>query len=599
MTFKIDKVLTFIILLVFSYYIWTALSNAGESIEDSYLPFTHIIPKINESDYYNLLTHSIINGHLYLDTDVPEKLQKLKNPYDPKERVVLKSINKDGSINIGYLYDASFYKAKYYIYFGITPIIILFLPFHFLTNYDLPVPAAILIFVFCGIFSQVILLKNLYVDFFSYTNKKIYYLLVLVVSLCNPVAILLRRPTIYELVISCAFALNCLLVLNLYYFCKNNIKLSNITIISTVLGLLVGARPNFILLIPYIIYIVIKKYTLQNKIKIFSGFIYSLFIPIGIIGICLALYNYIRFDSVFEFGMRYQLAGMYDQRVIDLFNTRYFIYNILSYFFTVPSLSIHYPYFNFTGFNPIPLFIKQPDGYLGTPLLGIFTCFPVFILALFAYNLTDKLNIGICKSFTKHLYILFVLSIILIMCSAGSNFRYYTDFTVYLIILSSIAIYSIEMLLCKRVLFKKIIYRIIYHLSIIISIFATVIGSLELYNCFNSANPELHSKIAYLFETINPFVKHFKILNNKGLHIYFHLHGIKMNMVESIWSSGYGSNSEHVFIYANSDKSIRIGYSSGYKPLPPAKVNLESIKGLLLLSNPIEINDSNDLHDLY
>ena len=75
-----------------------------------------------QRDYYNLLIDGYLDGQLHMKVDVPAALLALKDPYDPAQRPV----------GVG-LHDASFYKGKYYVYFGAAPMIVLILPFRLLS----------------------------------------------------------------------------------------------------------------------------------------------------------------------------------------------------------------------------------------------------------------------------------------------------------------------------------------------------------------------------------------------------------------------------------------------------------------------------------
>src|SRR5215207_4789895 len=76
-----------------------------------------------QRDYYNLLIDGYLSGQLNMKVEVPEALLKLKDPYDPGER----------PLGLG-MHDASFYKGKYYVYFGAAPMLVLMLPFRLITG---------------------------------------------------------------------------------------------------------------------------------------------------------------------------------------------------------------------------------------------------------------------------------------------------------------------------------------------------------------------------------------------------------------------------------------------------------------------------------
>src|SRR4051812_6661882 len=117
-----------LVALTLAYYYWTASCAFPE-------PLRIRAAGHHETDHYNLLSRGFLQGHLYLDGDVPPALLTAPNPYDPATR---------GPVEV--LHDASLFRGKYYIYFGPAPVVTLFLPFTVLTGRDLPIPLGVLFF---------------------------------------------------------------------------------------------------------------------------------------------------------------------------------------------------------------------------------------------------------------------------------------------------------------------------------------------------------------------------------------------------------------------------------------------------------------------
>jgi len=68
---------------------------------------------------YQLLTEAFMNGHTYLNETPSEILKNLKNPYDKRVREeAFKETDED------YIWDVAFYNNKYYVYFGVAPVIL-------------------------------------------------------------------------------------------------------------------------------------------------------------------------------------------------------------------------------------------------------------------------------------------------------------------------------------------------------------------------------------------------------------------------------------------------------------------------------------------
>ncbi|MCR5178813.1 MAG: hypothetical protein K6C95_07505 [Lachnospiraceae bacterium] len=102
---------------------------------------------------YEALTESISTHHIALGERPAEFLSELDNPYDPVERSIAAAEHDSYA-----LIDIAYYNDKYYVYFGLTPELLVFFPFKLITGRTLPtwiadifmallcVPAA---FLFC------------------------------------------------------------------------------------------------------------------------------------------------------------------------------------------------------------------------------------------------------------------------------------------------------------------------------------------------------------------------------------------------------------------------------------------------------------------
>ncbi len=78
---------------------------------------------VNTYNPYIQQTDAFLKGQLHIDYPVPDKLLELENPYD-----------YDSRKGIVYLWDRAMYDGKYYSYFGVAPILNLYLPQYYLTD---------------------------------------------------------------------------------------------------------------------------------------------------------------------------------------------------------------------------------------------------------------------------------------------------------------------------------------------------------------------------------------------------------------------------------------------------------------------------------
>lgn len=295
---------------------------------------------------YELLADSILKGHLYIDYDVDDKLIDMENPYDPVERVKQK---------VNYHWDHSFYNGHYYMYFGVAPVFLTFIPYKLITGKTLLTYHATQIYVagfIIGVFALFYLLCKL---FYPKTRVSIYVLSSVIFSMIS-VWYSIGAPSLYCTAITSGL---CMAIWSIYFFVLSvyGSKTENKSIIFAFLGSLFGAltfacRPpiglvNF-LVIPMLIHF-IKNHKINKKIilkMIFAA------MPYVIIGILLMIYNYVRFDSAFEFGQSYQLT-VADQHNYSSFLSNVNVFELLSKlkanFFDCNEYLESFPYVNISG----------------------------------------------------------------------------------------------------------------------------------------------------------------------------------------------------------------------------------------------------------
>ena len=257
--------------------------------------------KPGHRNQYEILAESILDGQINLDyNDMDPKLLELDNPYDPSLRE-----------GVSYHWDHAFYNGKYYMYFGVVPVFLLFLPFRIITGTSLITYLAIQIFTslfIFGIFSLFLLIGR---KFFKNLSLSVYLSLSVAVSLMS-VWYLVGTPSLYCTAIAAGIALE---IWSLFFLAQAvwNTNNREKTIYRVNLGSLLGAltfgcRPTIglanLIAIPFFLEY-LKKKPLEGKL---GKKILAIFIPYIIIASLLMIYNYVRFENPFEFGQSYQLT---------------------------------------------------------------------------------------------------------------------------------------------------------------------------------------------------------------------------------------------------------------------------------------------------
>ncbi len=438
---------------------------------------------------YNTLAEEIVNNKSFEITKykVSKTLIKMKNPYDMNLRYTLHLNNKEI-----YMHDFAYYKGKYYVYFGIVPCILFYVPFYIITKKNL-YNSILILFMLSGISIMIIkYLKHLIMN--HYKNISFMHFILLAIFVINSSGLLYiaKRPDFYSVPILCALFFT---LLGIYLWIKSieNDRTNYIKLFlgSLFMALVAGCRPQFVIG-SFFCFTIFKDYFIKNihnkKELIKSILIFS--IPYIVVASLLMTYNYIRFDSVFDFGANYNLTSNdMTKRGIKLDRT------MLGYFyFLFGSISIT-PVFPFIEYNLIK------TSYMGSTIYepmygGILTSNIILFFGLLSYKFKKLIK-------NNKLYAISILSIIFALIiifvdvqGAGILPRYINDFSWLLFIPTIIVILSILNSLNNEK--NKLIFNYIFIILFVYTIFINLIQiPTDIDYAINIYNPNLYYTIKY------------------------------------------------------------------------------------------------------
>ena len=483
----------YILIAILIFYVWTATQG---SFRLDYKP--------NIYNYYNMLAESLLNGKLYLPIEPNLELLKLSDPYNPFQNDRFR------------LHDASLYKGKYYLYYGITPVVLLYIPYRLLFDTYMPDALAAIIFMFGAILWSSLLLVYLQKKYFKDIPNSILYLSIILVAFCNCAPYNLRCMAEYQISIACAYFF---LTGGIYWLCTgfndSKIKLWRIGLGSLFLGLSIGGRPFYILnaaLLSFVFYKV-KKDKLINDLKTFLILICSLSIPFLVVFILLGLYNMYRFDNFFDFGHNYVLTNI-DYRKTGFFNIANVKANLYLYLLHNPIYKTEFPYsfFNLT----LPEFFRYPRGFYYEKMIGLLPGTP-FVLLIFLLPFVLK-NCSSHRNSEKKLenknvrFPLFeflmmlvpgILNIIVLIFAVSTTMRFYMDYSTYFVLAACIVwFYAYDRYKDSKPALKKLLFISVFLASIsILNGFAFGIDGCE-GTCFQRFNPPEYVKLESIFKPV-------------------------------------------------------------------------------------------------
>jgi tetratricopeptide (TPR) repeat protein len=383
---------------------------------------------LNAADtYYNLLVQGFRAGQLSLKKEAPPGLAQLADPYD-----------RTANARYGVL-DLSYYKGKFYLYFGITPAVMLFWPYVALTGHYLPQKDAGVIFCVVGFLVSVGLLCALWRRYFAEVSVAVVAAGTLALGLVTFTPLLLARCDIYEVAIIGGYALTMLALAAIWKTLHEPGRRGWwLAAASLAYGLAVGARPS--LLFGAVILLVPVVQAWRERRKVWAPLLAAT-VPIMLIGLGLMLYNALRFNSPFEFGQRYVLSGQ-RQVTLRFFSLDYLWFNFRVYVLEPARWVAHFPFVHDIAVPPRPVSYMQIE----TPF-GILTNIPLVWLALavpLAWQNRSERAGSTLRWFVTAVVLLFGTCALTVGLFWSASFRYEVDFLPALLLLAVIGILGLE-----------------------------------------------------------------------------------------------------------------------------------------------------------
>ncbi|MDE6092041.1 MAG: hypothetical protein K2G14_02985 [Ruminococcus sp.] len=478
-------------------------------------PWKEELKQTQGSQVTQQLVDAFEDGRTYLIEEPNKALNSFDNPYDTQHREAELVPSFEGDYYYTYVWDHVYFDGKFYSYYGIAPVILLFLPYHLLTGYYFPESAAVLIFALIGIIGLSFLFMKFIRKFFPTLPTGIFIISLIIIQMVSGIWYSIGRPLFYEVAMSAGFAF----MTWAFYFMisaniigKGKISLSKTAVSSLLFAVAVLSRPTTVLYcICAAVFMIcaLPRFSHGNK-KLFNKksvrYLACAIVPMACIGIVQMFYNYARFGSPFEFGIQYSLT------INDFRNTQFHwrlsLIPFWNYLFNTPVFSTKYPFVsaNFQDMSAGGFFYND---YSSTHnVCGLF----FLALPMFAYLFSGKAIKTLPDrrtKITKSLYLAIpsVVIPLIIICSvweSGYSIRYMTDFA-WQMLLGAYAIIFWLSVKTKNPTIKKFI-NIFFCFSLVWTIYVSGIQSIN--QAFRYCESHLdYPEIAYEIEKIILFWK--------------------------------------------------------------------------------------------
>lgn len=392
--------------------------------------------QMKNHNQYDELAQAMLKGKTYIDNgDVPDFLLEMENPYDTAART--SEENKTGKTA---RWDVAFFNGHYYVYFGIVPLLLMYLPCRAI--FDAPFPSALGIIIFSvfftiGVYKLLSLIAEKRLKNISVAS---FLLLVLTFINCCGMMFLVKRPDFYSVPIITGMTFT---VFGIYCWLKSfEVKKRKPLYLfagSLCMALVAGCRPQMLLVSAVALPIFLPHF-FKNKFILKKDGIKQLAVlavPYVAVAAGIMYYNFIRFGSPFDFGSSYNLTtNDVTKRGFDFGRAGL---GIFTYLFQPPS---------FTGVFP---FIKKTvieTNYAGKTIYencfgGLVTSLPLLWFAFALFKVKDGLKKKNLFGITSVLLVTGIAIVIADTEAGGLLQRYFSDFAFLFFIVAAVTIFEL------------------------------------------------------------------------------------------------------------------------------------------------------------
>jgi hypothetical protein len=522
--------LAFIVIAAAALYFWILGQNHRSGY---YLPFT---------DGY---TKRLAAGHYDMAEDPDPRLLALKDPYDPRQ-----------NSQSGALFDASFYRGRYYVYFGITPFATVLVPWYLGTGRVIPVDTATGLYALGGLVASVGCLLLLRKAWLPGGGRAAVLLAATVLAFGTPVLLLLRRPEIYELEIAAgSFHVALALCLAAAALVAARYRTAWIAAASLSLGLAAGCRPNCVLLAPVFVAWAAMGFGEPGPgPRRRAGPFLAALLPLGAAGMALAWFNWVRFGNPLEFGFRYQLVS-YDRIRVGFWSFRNIAYNLHRYLLGGARLRPYFPFFMGESPGPMPL----PAGHEATDQVYGCLLFCPFLWLL----------LGLLSPAQRHSplgkFALFATAIAgadfaLFLVMGNGAYRYLADFVPPALLAAGVVLLGLAD--GAMTWWRKGLLWLSVTLLAAFTCAAALLAQFSLYEIFRSGSPREFSTLSRLINTPVYSVQESAGLKPKVPYLDVVFPKDRGGQVEPLFVCGAPALQDFLYVYYSSPGHVRIGFES-------------------------------------
>ncbi len=524
------------------FHVWTVRSNADEW---DFAP--------EQNDYFNLLIDGWLDGQLHMKVPVPEAMLALKDPYDPALRPP----------GLG-LHDATFYRGKYYLYFGAAPAVLVMWPYRLVTGVDLPLAVAVFVFVLGGFLTSVAIWRAVRRRYFPETGMIVMLAGVLVLGLASLGPVLMRRPHMWELPIAAGYGFALLALGALWRSLHaegGRARLGWFAAAALALGLAIASRPTYLLATPLLALPLLGWWREARAVP--WRLALAAVVPLAIVGSGMAGHNYARFDDPLQFGQAYQLSLDYESKMAH-FRWGHVPFNAWRYYFSAANWLPFFPFIEPAALPP------KPPGFGGhDDVYGILRNLPIAWLALAAplalrrREAGERARLGAWLAATGGL---FAIMAGVLLFFFGSLARYQLDFTPVLMLLACVGLLAIEReLQATRLTLIRPAVRLAWGGLAAVSVIFAVLFSLQYGGRLRARNPVGEREVARTFNWIPFALERLRGVHHGAVELSVGLSGVAPGE-HALLTIGDAARADRIVVQIGETERFRVGFARDGAP---------------------------------
>jgi len=486
-------------------------------------------------------TTALAKGQAHLDATPDARLLALPNPYDPRE-------------NTGYrLLDVSLYDSRYYLYFGIAPWAVLLVPWFKITGTHLSDAAAIWIFCAVGLFFYTLALFRARQRWFPTVSLSVFLLAGLVPAVASGTWSLVALPQLTQLPSAGAyafFAFACLGLVCAEADEKRRIIWLALAMLSA--GLVMGCRPNYAPAVGLLaVWACVRAW--QHCPTRHWRALAVVALPLCLVGALLAAWNYARFGSPLEFGLRYQLADVNREADEGGLAARHLVFNLHRYLFGAARLADYFPFI--AGESPGPIALSRGREH-SDQVYGIFWILPALLFA--------PLNLTLAKSHPVRRLVAYLLAaslgnLLLLAAFGGGAYRYPVDFAAPLALAAALGVLRLAV---APVGWPRRCGIGLLGVLLGWSAAAVLFQTVSLYDEFGRRFPRGFQELARPFNAAVYLGESLRRDGPRALRLELTFPRDRNSLVEPLVVVGSPSQQDFLYVYYSTPDHIQIGFES-------------------------------------